>query len=459
MVLLAAALVALPPRLSHSQPGSTVADNNRPEAHFPLQVSANKRYLVDATGKPFLIHGDTAWSLIAQLKRDDVLKYLDDRRARGFNTILVNLLEHRFSSNPPANAYGQVPFLTPGDFSKPNEDYFAYADWILQRAHERGLLVLLAPAYLGVDGGPEGWYQEMSANGIAKLRKFGEFLGSRYRDFQNILWVHGGDYNPPQKELVRAIVDGIRATQPNALHTAHGAPGTAAIEYWTDETWLEVNNIYTYEPVYRVARTQYQRPTPTPFFLIESAYENEHGASELRIRTQAYQALLSGATGHIYGNNPIWHFDGPGIYAAPTSWQNALGSRGAESMTHLRKLFSGLAWWKLIPDTDNVFLLRRYPSSTGMADDIGSGQHRALAAWASDGSFGLAYIPAAHSIVMDLVKLSGPKVAVRWYDPASGEFISITGSPFDGGEKRRFAPPPRNTAGLHDWVLVLESCP
>ena len=313
MVLLAAALVALPPRLSHSQPGSTVADNNRPEAHFPLQVSANKRYLVDATGKPFLIHGDTAWSLIAQLKRDDVLKYLDDRRARGFNTILVNLLEHRFSSNPPANAYGQVPFLTPGDFSKPNEDYFAYADWILQRAHERGLLVLLAPAYLGVDGGPEGWYQEMSANGIAKLRKFGEFLGSRYRDFQNILWVHGGDYNPPQKELVRAIVDGIRATQPNALHTAHGAPGTAAIEYWTDEPWLEVNNIYTYEPVYPVARTQYQRPTPIPFFLIESAYEDEHGASELRIRTQAYQALLSGATGHIYGNNPIWHFDGPGI--------------------------------------------------------------------------------------------------------------------------------------------------
>ena len=49
-----------------------------------------------------------------------------------------------------------------------------------------------------------------------------------------------------------------------------------------------------------------------PFFLIESAYENEHGAGELRVRIQAYQALLSGASGHIYGNNPVWHFDGPG---------------------------------------------------------------------------------------------------------------------------------------------------
>ena len=30
---------------------------------------------------------------------------------RGFNTILVNLLEHRFSSDPPANAYRRHPFL------------------------------------------------------------------------------------------------------------------------------------------------------------------------------------------------------------------------------------------------------------------------------------------------------------------------------------------------------------
>ena len=49
-----------------------------------------------------------------------------------------------------------------------------------------------------------------------------------------------------------------------------------------------------------------------PFFLMESAYENEHDAGEQRLRAQAYQAILSGAMGHLFGNNPIWHFDGAG---------------------------------------------------------------------------------------------------------------------------------------------------
>jgi hypothetical protein len=56
-------------------------------AAFPLTTKPGKRYLEDADGKPFLVHGDTAWSLIADLRREDVERYLDDRRARGFNTI------------------------------------------------------------------------------------------------------------------------------------------------------------------------------------------------------------------------------------------------------------------------------------------------------------------------------------------------------------------------------------
>ena len=65
---------------------------------------------------------------------------------------------------------------------------------------------------------------------------------------------------------------------------------------------------------------------------IESAYENEHEATEQRLRTQAYQAVLSGAAGQIFGNNPIWHFSSGGLYQAPVTWQQALhGAR--QSMT------------------------------------------------------------------------------------------------------------------------------
>ena len=108
------------------------------------------------------------------------MQYLDDRRARGFNTVLVNLIEHQFANSPPANRYGQQPFLTPGNFSTPNDAYFAHAEWVVDQAAQRGMLVLLAPVYLGYGGGNEGWYQELKANGTTKCRQYGRYVGQRF---------------------------------------------------------------------------------------------------------------------------------------------------------------------------------------------------------------------------------------------------------------------------------------
>jgi Protein of unknown function (DUF4038) len=134
-----------PRTAAQCQIGRSIAvDNTTMTTAFPLRARPGKHYLEDGAGKPFFMQGDTAWSLIAQLKKDDVEAYLQDRRRRGFNTLLVNLLEHRFADNAPDNAYGEPPFLTPDDFATPNEKYFAYADWVLSRAQELGFVVLLA---------------------------------------------------------------------------------------------------------------------------------------------------------------------------------------------------------------------------------------------------------------------------------------------------------------------------
>jgi len=127
-------------------------------AVFPLRVEPGKRYLVDAAGKPFLLQGDAGWELITRLTREEVSRYLDDRRAKGFNAVIVRLIDHDFVPSPPNNAYGHAPFTVPGDFGTPNEIYFAHADWVLGKAAEKGFLVLLAPAYTGYHGGREGWY-------------------------------------------------------------------------------------------------------------------------------------------------------------------------------------------------------------------------------------------------------------------------------------------------------------
>src|SRR5690606_7623599 len=120
------------------------------------------------------------------LTEDEAFLYLQDRKARGFNTILVSLIEHRFSRNAPANAYGERPFAAGADFVRPNEAYFAHADRVLGKACDLGFLVLLTPSYLGFDGGDEGWYAEMAAAGSRDLEAYGRFIGERYRQFDNI---------------------------------------------------------------------------------------------------------------------------------------------------------------------------------------------------------------------------------------------------------------------------------
>ena len=422
------------------------SDTAWPKADFPVSIPAGKRYLEDAAGRPFLIHGDTAWSLIAQLTLEDAEKYLQDRRARGFNTILVNLLEHMFSTKAPANIYGEPPFLRAGDFGTPNKAYFAHADRVLRLAAENAILVLLAPAYVGYGGGDQGWYGKMVANGPDKLRAYGQYLGRRYREFTNILWVHGGDWDPPRKDLVRAIADGIREFDPRALHTAHCAPETSALEYWKGEPLLQVNNVYTYGSVYISALKQYAQPEWLPFFLLESAYENEHDAGELRIRIQAYHALLSGASGHVYGNNPIWHFDGPGLYPAPSSWKEALDSHGAQSMAHLLTLFGSIPWWRLVPDAEGTLIM----------GGAGTGQDRAVAAMTDDRSLAIVYLPSPRKVRINLLPLQGRSVAARWFAPAEGRYITAEGVRVSATEVQRFAPPASDGGLERDWVLVLE---
>ena len=137
-------------------------------AIFPLVQRADYRCHVGQTGRPFLFHGDAAWSLIVQLSREDADRDLDDRLQSGFNTLLVNLVAHHFLRKPSANYYGDLPFDSRADFTAPNEADFAHADWLIRRAAEKRFLIMLAPAYLGDDGGKEGWYEKMRKAGPKK---------------------------------------------------------------------------------------------------------------------------------------------------------------------------------------------------------------------------------------------------------------------------------------------------
>jgi hypothetical protein len=426
-------------------PASTVpssAPNEQATApSFPLHVDTSGRFLRDDADQPFLLHGDTAWSLIAQLSDEDVDRYLADRRERGFNTLLVSLIEHEFASNAPANIYGDPPFESDGDFSRPNEAYFDHAESVLRRAEEEGFLVLLTPAYIGYRDSGEGWYGEMEAAGPEVLEEYGRYVAERFAEFDNIVWVQGGDDNPPDPALVDAIAEGIEAVDPDALQTIHGNRDTAGFDVVGDRPWLDLNNIYTYKDVYPVAIDQFSADR-VPYFLIEAIYENEHDATPELIRAQAYHALLAGAMGQVFGNNPIWHFDAPGLFDVDVTWQEALGQPGSQSMTHLRDLLDPLEWWKLDPDLDRRFL----------TDDGDSG---AVGSIACDGSFGLVYVREVEALTVDLSAITGGCVTLRWYDPSAGTFTSA-GQVTATDEPTTLTPPGPNADGSTDWVLLAQ---
>lgn len=415
---------------------------------YPLVLAAGKRYIVDQNNRPFFIDGEAAWSLIANLSDADADLYLADRQQRGVNAILVNLIEHEFSAQAPRDVYGNAPFTTPGDFSTPSDAYFDRAVSIVRKAADHGIVVFLFPAYLGYTGGSEGWYQEMVSSGTTKLAGYGRYVGNRFVDLDNIVWVDGGDYNPPNKALTEAVAAGIRAVDTRHLHTAHCAEGTSAMDYWSNETWLDLDDVYTYPslgsgvPVYQRALAAYARTGWKPFFLIESVYENEWSAPERQIRQESYEAVLSGGFGYFFGNSPIWSFD--------AGWQTALDSQGSRDMARIASLLAGRRWDLLVPDATGSFLV----SGRG-----GTGSDHAVAARASDGSFGVVYVPTARSDVQ--VSLGGfttGSVRARWYDPTSGAFQTVPGSPFAAtGSTPRLATPGNNSTGWPDWVLVLEA--
>lgn len=426
---------------------------------FPVRVGPTQRYLVDADGAPVLIQGDAAWSLIAAATRDDVTVYLDDCATKGFNAIIVNLLERYFAPDPPRTLAGDEPFSTPGDFSSPNEAYFAYADWVIGEAARRGILVFLCVTYLGHQsphgygdqygyGTPEGWYDEVLANGIDGCRAFGTYLGRRFGRFDNIVWMMGGDRAPGEAlPHTRAMVEGIQAADDRHLFCVHVQPeGTPIVEY-PDDPWLDVTFTYSYQLLHFALLRDYLRQPVLPNLMVEATYECDHNASALQIRRQAYWPLLCGASGQFMGTLGLFDF-APG-------WRALLDLPGRSAQAHLNAAFDAYPWWSLVPDLSHA---KEYASwhddSLRPLITAGLGEIRGndfcSAARSPDGSLAMAYMPDGRQLGIDMTQMAGPFVEATWFNPRDG-------SRTPGGLWRVDREAVVSAPTSEDWLLILEA--
>ncbi len=426
---------------------------------FPVRVGPTKRYLVDADDDPVLIQGDAAWSLLTAANREDVVVYLDDCSAKGFNAIIVNLLEQYFAPDPPRDLYGEAPFLTVGDFSTPNEAYFANADWVIGEAARRGILVFLCVTYLGHRSPhgygdrygferPEGWYEEVLANGIDGCRAFGRYIGRRFASFNNVVWMMGGDRAPGEAlPHTRAMVEGIQSEDDRHLFCAHVQPeGTSSTEY-PDDPWLDINFTYSYQVLHFALLRDYLRQPALPNLMVEATYECDHNASSLQIRRQAYWSLLCGASGQFMGTLGLFDFaDG---------WQSLLSLPGRAAQAHLNAAFADQPWWDLVPDLSHGHEYTRWQDSSiepFITSGLGElrGNDFCSAARTPDGSLAMVYMPNGRRLGVDLSQMAGPLVVATWFDPRDG--ARSPAGLWRVDREATLTPPSQE-----DWLLVLES--
>jgi len=417
---------------------------------FPLKQSANNRYLVDQNNVPFLMIGDAPQAMVGNLSVAQAKFFIKDRATYGVNALWVNLLCDSYTAcNSDGTTFdGIAPFTTPGDLSTPNPVYFDRAEQMMDAAAAKGMVVLLDPIETG------GWLGVLQANGIAKARRYGEFLGNRFKDHPNIIWMSGNDFqswrNPSDNKLVRAVMQGLASTDANHIQTIElDYYVSASMEDGPLRPLLGLDAVYTYRPTYAEELTEYKRADFRPTFMVEANYEFEQnggtdGGTTENLRRQEYWTALSGTTGQLYGSAYSWRLQG--------DWQDNLDTIGIRQLSYIKQLFGSRKWYDLVPDHAHEVLIRGFGHYS--KDDSITTDTYATAASTTDGTLAMAYLPDIRKVTIDLSKLSG-QVAARWFDPSNAAFTDI-GS-FANTGTQAFTPPGNNGDGDGDWVLVLEA--
>ncbi|MFO7630975.1 MAG: DUF4038 domain-containing protein, partial [Caldilinea sp.] len=208
-----------------------------------ITVSDNHRFLQTETGAPFFWLGDTAWELFHRLTIEEAELFLENRRRKGMNVIQAVVLAE-FDGIRTPNVYGNHALIDENP-TRPNEAYFRHIDAILDMAAQKSLYIGLLPTW--GDKVTPMWGAGPAIFTPENARIYGRWLGERYRDRSNILWILGGD-RPALKDDAdhrptwRAMAAGIdEGTGARPFKTYHPCGGHSTSEELHDETWLDMN--------------------------------------------------------------------------------------------------------------------------------------------------------------------------------------------------------------------------
>ena len=406
----------------------------KPWTNGKLTVSDNGRYIIHDNGTPFFWMGNTAWLLPERLTREEAEYYLSKEHALGYNVEQIQVL----NATPTYNIYGKqandesfdcTKFCRAGDYG-----YWEHLDYIVSVAEANGI-------YIAMDC---VWGSQIDILDEKKAAAYGKFLGDRYKDCPNIIWLIGGDIRGDKKpEVWDAMARAIRKADTNHIMTFHPRGRTTSAWWFNDREWMDFNMFQsghrrygqrrgdgdytikdnTEEDNWRYVDMSFEVEPLKPTIDGEPSYEDiPQGLHDLDaprwqdydVRRYAYWAVFGGAFGHTYGHNSVMQFIRPGLLAsfgAEKPWWDAMNDPGYKQMRYLKWLMLTFPFTERIPDQSII------------AGQNGERYDRIIATRGDD--YLLVYNYSAKPMSIDLTKISGTKKNVWWMNPADGSLTYL----------------------------------
>ncbi|THF76750.1 DUF4038 domain-containing protein [Cohnella fermenti] len=422
-------------------------------------MSENRRFLVYEDESPFFWLGDTAWELFHRLSREDAELYLTTRAAQGFTVVQAVALAE-LDGLTKGNAYDKLPLTQSAgryDCTRPDVrsdyNYWDHVDFVVDRAEELGIYIAFLPTW--GDKFNRAWGTGPEIFDPANAELYGRWLGERYKERANILWVLGGD-RPLVKqnhfEVIAAMAAGLKEGDGGRhLITFHPDGEQSSSLHVHDQPWLDFNMIQSSHGLadrdnYKMVAKDYALEPVKPTLDAEPCYEDHPRGfnavngyfDEADVRRVAYYAVFAGAFGHTYGHHAVWSMTTEPSSYFINDWKSALQKPGAAQMKHLRALMESRPFLDRVPDQT-------------LLNENHEGANYAVATRGE--SYAYCYSPNGLTLKVALEKIQGEEFEASWFDPRTGEFHPVGTYPNRG--EQAFTPP--SSGRGNDWVLVLDS--
>jgi hypothetical protein len=421
----------------------------------PVVVSPNHRFLQYKDGTPFFWLGDTAWRFFQKLDREEVERYLENRRQKGFTVIQALALHSRDDRSQYGDALIEGdptrPKVTPGEYG-----YWEHIDWIVDLAAKKGMYIGMLPCW--------GSAVKTGLINAENVAAYTRWLATRYRNRPNIFWIEGGDVRGDiHPEVWQIMGRTLKELDPVHLVTYHPFGRTQSSIWFHNEPWLDFNMFQSGhrrydqddtpnpkgEDNWRYVVEDYAKTPPKPTLDAEPSYENTpqglHDPSQpywtdKEVRRYAYWSVFAGSLGHTYGSNAVQQMYKPGSgrggFGVRNYWYEAIDEPGAGQMQFLKRLMLSRPFAERVPDQSAI-------------SGVNGARYDYVVA-TRGAAYLFAYVYTGRPFELRMGAISGKQVNASWYSPRDGKAQSIAS--FANQGVRKFTPP--DTA--NDWVLVLD---